>query len=213
MKAWLALGAFCVAAIVALALVLSGGGGEVKRTASAGGDRDRGAEHGDRFEVADPDKHGRPGTITPAKEAFSSRAYPRSYIPAAAVRRATRQTRALPTRLRTSQFRRGVRGAAASATVGTDWNFLGPTRGFAPGPTTESLKDSITSGRVTALAVDPNCGQAGKGCRLWVAAAGGGIWRTDDAKAATVVWRAVDDGLPTNAFGALIVDPTDPSGD
>ena len=34
------------------------------------------------------------------------------------------------------------------------------------------------------MAIDPNCGQAGKGCRLWVAAAGGGIWRTDDALAA-----------------------------
>ena len=35
------------------------------------------------------------------------------------------------------------------------------------------------SGRVTALAVDPAC-HAGD-CKLWVAAAGGGIWRTNDA--------------------------------
>ena len=50
------------------------------------------------------------------------------------------------------------------------------------GPTTQE------SGRVTALAIDPNCGKssapAGAPCRLWVAAAGGGIWRTNDALAA-----------------------------
>ena len=65
---------------------------------------------------------------------------------------------------------------------------------------------------MTALAIDPNCGKPGHGCRLWVASAGGGIWRTDDAKATTIAWTSLDNGLPTNAFGALIVDPTDPTG-
>src|SRR5947199_7962827 len=107
----------------------------------------------------------------------------------------------MPTRVSTSQFRAGVRDAAASAGVGADWGFLGPTTGVAPGPTTESLKDSITSGRVTALAIDPSCGAPGKGCRLWVAAAGGGIWRTSDALAANVTWTALDEGLPTSVMG------------
>ncbi|MEA2218063.1 MAG: hypothetical protein QOJ35_689, partial [Solirubrobacteraceae bacterium] len=206
MKWLVALGATCV---VAVAVLLVGFGGGERGKREAGGDRDRGA----RFEVQDPDKDAKPGTITPAREAFVNRAYPRSYIRAAAVQKATRATRAMPTRLATSQFRRGVRDAAARASVGAPWGFLGPTTGFAPGPTTESLKDSVTSGRVTALAIDPNCGTPGKGCRLWVAAAGGGIWRTDDAKAATVAWTALENGLPTNAFGSLIVDPTDATGD
>jgi hypothetical protein len=68
------------------------------------------------------------------------------------------------------------------------------------------------SGRVTALAIDPNCGEAGAGCRLWVAAAGGGIWRTDNALAAKPTWTAPDSSLPTNAFGSLLVDPNDPTG-
>jgi len=214
--------ALCVAAtvVVAVAVVVAVPNGSRpprQRVASGARERDReesgGPERGARFEVKDPDKDARPGTITPAREAFLNRAYPRTYIPAAAVQRATRATRRMPTRLKASQFRDFARSSAAtSASVGASWTFLGPTRGFAPGPTTESLKDSITSGRVTALAIDPNCGAPGHGCRLWVAAAGGGLWRTDDAKATNVRWTSVDSGLPTNAFGALIVDPTDPSG-
>jgi PKD domain len=215
----MALAAACTAAVIALVVVVTRGptaAPDRAQQAAQGpdrGDREEGPERGERFEVIDPDKDAKPGTITPAMEAFRNRAYPRHYIPAAAVRKATRATRGMPTRLRTSQFRASVTNAAARAGVGADWSFLGPTTGFAPGPTTESLKDSITSGRVTALAIDPNCGAPGHGCRLWVAAAGGGLWRTDDAKAATVTWTALESGLPTNAFGALIVDPTDPTGD
>src|SRR4051794_31794601 len=212
MRKWMALGATCAVAVIAVAAALLAGGGSAPRGDARQGGGPRGPERGERFEVKDPDKDAKPGTVTPVKEAFVNRAYPRAYIPASAVRKATRATRGMPTRLKTSQFRRGTPGARAAAAVGADWSFLGPTRGFAPAPTTESLKDSVTSGRVTALAVDPNCGQPGKGCRLWVAAAGGGIWRTDDAKATNVRWTALEAGLPTNAFGSLIVDPTDASG-
>jgi hypothetical protein len=207
MRKWMALGAGSAVAVIAVVAVMltAGAGNGAPRSAGAG------VGHGQRFEVRDPDKDAKPGTITPVKEAFINRAYPRKYIPAAAVQKATRATRGMPTRLNASQFRPGTRGKAARAGVGADWTFLGPTRAFAPGPTTESLKDSITSGRVTALAIDPHCGQLGHGCRLWVAAAGGGIWRTDDAKAATPTWTVLDNGLPTNAFGSLIVDPNDAS--
>jgi hypothetical protein len=64
---------------------------------------------------------------------------------------------------------------------------------------------------VTALAIDPNCGKASAPpsapCRLWVAAAGGGIWRTNDAPAAVPAWIAPSVDLPMNAFGSLVVDP------
>jgi hypothetical protein len=86
--------------------------------------------------------------------------------------------------------------------------FFDPATGTGP-PTQES-------GRVTALAIDPNCGKpsapAGAPCRLWVAAAGGGIWRTNDALAAQPTWIAPPASLPTNAFGSLIVDANDASG-
>src|SRR6476659_6200402 len=213
MRKWIALGATSVLVLAAVAaVVFTGGNARAGRGSRPETEQEREARGGDRFEVRDPDKNAKPGSVTPVKEAFVNRAYPRKYIPAGAVRKATRETRALPTRLRPSQFRKGTPGIAARAGVGADWTFLGPTTGLAAAPTTESLKESITSGRVTALAIDPNCGKPGQGCRMWVAAAGGGLWRTGDAKAAKVRWTAIDNGLPTNAFGALIVDPNDSSG-
>src|SRR4051794_24630441 len=176
-------------ASIVLAGALRAGTRERARTGERTAERDKGGERegererGARFEVKDPDKDAKPGTITPAKEAFINRAFPRKYIPAAAVTRATRATRSLPTKLDSSNFDPGTPNADQRLGVGADWTFLGPTPAFAPAPTTESLKDSIPSGRVTALAIDPNCGKAGQGCRLWVAAAGGGIWRRSDAKA------------------------------
>jgi hypothetical protein len=69
-----------------------------------------------------------------------------------------------------------------------------------------------TSGRITALAIAPNCGQGH--CFLYLAAAGGGIWRTDKALHTNPSqrWDFISGSFATNAIGALIVDPTDPSG-
>jgi len=49
-------------------------------------------------------------------------------------------------------------------------------------------------------------------CRLWVTPAGGGIWRTDDALAATPQWTYLGGPLGINAAGTVTVDPSDPSG-
>jgi hypothetical protein len=67
------------------------------------------------------------------------------------------------------------------------------------------------SGRVTALAIDPKCGT--DGCKLYVAAAGGGVWKTNDALAATQDWKQIsEDDIPSTAIGSLLIDPTDPTG-
>src|SRR4029079_13764192 len=111
---------------------------------------------------------------------------------------------------------------AAPAAPGA-WSALGPATGDIPGevsqffdPGTQSGPPTQESGRVTALAIDPNCGKAsapaGAPCRLWVAAAGGGIWRTNNALAAKPTWIAPPASLPTNAFGSLVVDANDPTG-
>src|SRR4051812_4311681 len=89
---------------------------------------------------------------------------------------------------------------------------VGPFVPRVPREVTYTGAPTTNSGRVTALAVDPNCGRPGKGCRAWMAAAGGGIWRTADALAAGVSWTPSTTGLTTGAFGSLIVDPTDASG-
>src|SRR6185437_9260443 len=50
------------------------------------------------------------------------------------------------------------------------------------------------------------------GCRLWVGAAGGGVWRTADALASKPAWSSSSTGLASNSTGSLVVDPNDASG-
>ena len=64
--------------------------------------------------------------------------------------------------------------------------------------------DYVASGRVTAVAVAPTC--VSGNCRLWVGAAGGGVWRTDDALASTPSWTNVSGSFGTSAIGALTYD-------
>src|SRR5436190_749096 len=49
-------------------------------------------------------------------------------------------------------------------------------------------------------------------CRLWVATAGGGVWRTNDALAASPSWTWLTGVLDLNSVGALVADPNDASG-
>lgn len=165
----------------------------------------------------------RKGPNNPAAEQVDNRAYPRSYVDDKRSRGARAKYLRTAHKADRSDFRSNpAYRAAVSATPGS-WQALGPVTPDVPaepsqfydyrtqsGPTTQE------SGRVTALAVDPNCGKASAPssarCRLWVAAAGGGIWRTDDALAAHPSWIAPPGDLPTNAFGSLVVDPNDASG-
>lgn len=115
----------------------------------------------------------------------------------------------------------GVPGSASVTQViaGKYWAYRGIAyRGVDPlGPVwmsagPETNLDSSTSnvsGRVAALVVSPSCTEQGA-CRMWVGAAGGGIWRTDDAMHPTdPKWRWVSRGLGTNSIGSLGLDPND----
>jgi len=80
------------------------------------------------------------------------------------------------------------------------------------GPLVSVQGNENISGRVSALAISPTCQLAGP-CRLWVGAAGGGVWRTDRAMhPSNPEWRWVGRGLGTNSIGALAIDPNDSSG-
>jgi hypothetical protein len=90
--------------------------------------------------------------------------------------------------------------------LGAVWTSLGPeTTLQSP---TATLAQSV-SGRVSALAISPLCETQGR-CRLWVATAGGGVWRTDDAmNTSDPGWQWVSRGLRTNSIGSLALDPND----
>ena len=114
----------------------------------------------------------------------------------------------------------GVQSAAAAAALqllqaapdgDRSWRLLGPVVANVPGPVTYTGRDSVVSGRVAAIAVAPSC-RADEDCTVFVASAGGGVWKTEDALARHPEWHTASRGLPTTAMGTVMFDPTDASG-
>jgi hypothetical protein len=94
------------------------------------------------------------------------------------------------------------------------WRSLGPTTATYPVATSRTNAPYIASGRITALAIDPRC-RKGRGddddrCRLFVGAAGGGVWRTSEPFSDAPRWQFVSGSFLTNNIGALTIDPRDP---
>jgi hypothetical protein len=85
------------------------------------------------------------------------------------------------------------------------WQFLGPSTTPTSASWTYTGVPFGVSGRITALGIGSIC-HAGD-CRLYVGAAGGGVWRTNDALADPPTWTSVMNGMPTNAIGSIWVDP------
>jgi hypothetical protein len=85
------------------------------------------------------------------------------------------------------------------------WQLIGPSKSDAPDILTFSGAEYFTSGRVTALAIDPSCSKSR--CRVWVGAAGGGVWRTENALSGSgASWTFLSDSFGTNAIGTLTYD-------
>jgi PKD domain len=150
----------------------------------------------------------RGGPRSPAAEQVGNRAYPRGYVDD---RRAVAGRKAFNS-LPSKPSGQGAKTRAATrAAVTGPWDELGPVTPNVAGPDSQffnpiTLQGPATqeSGRVTALAIDPVCTTGH--CKMWVAAAGGGIWRTNDALASHVTWIAPPSDLPTNAFGSIYYD-------
>src|SRR5260370_11414951 len=87
----------------------------------------------------------------------------------------------------------------------TSWFALGPTKAVYPAFLNRHCSQHVASGRITALAITPNCTLTQ--CTLWVGAAGGGVWRTNQGLAGNGVWSNVSDGFfASGAIGALTYD-------
>src|SRR5437016_2380510 len=79
-----------------------------------------------------------------------------------------------------------------------------------PGVLAFTGKTDTTATRSPVLVIAPTCVPGN--CRLWVGAAGGGVWRTNDGLAADPTWTWLDGGLALNSVGSLVADPNDSSG-
>ena len=164
-----------------------------------------------RIKGRDGGEGSRHGGKTPWAEAVANRAYPRSYVDDRLARKEARAFKGIPQKAPRSSFPSSSRYQRAVAAAPGAWTNLGPSTPNVSAeasqffdPTTQTGPTTQESGRVSAIAVDPAC--APGDCRVWLATAGGGIWRTNDALAAHPDWIAPPDDLPTNAFGSIIYD-------
>lgn len=155
----------------------------------------------------------REGPKSPAAEQVGNRAFPRSYVDDRLAVKSRKAFSALPGKPAAASFGRARSAFSAALDATAAWSERGPKTPNVPGPdsqffdpTTQTGPATQESGRVTALAVDPACGTTPGDCKMWIAAAGGGIWRTNDALAAHPTWIAPPSDLPTNAFGSLVYD-------
>jgi hypothetical protein len=139
-----------------------------------------------------PEREG--GPVSAAEEDYAKRAFPASDIPFALRRNA----RAAWASVRARSGRESANALGA-------WTLAGPSISNFPDILTFSGAAYTASGRVTALAVDPSCNA--RQCRVWAAAAGGGVWRTTNALSNSgVSWTFVSGSFATNAIGTLTYD-------
>ncbi|HEX6699862.1 MAG TPA: hypothetical protein VF101_03950 [Gaiellaceae bacterium] len=192
--------ALVVAAAVAGVALIRAGGGESARSERMREARLllKNAMAPGRIDKIGDGEADRAGLNTPAAEDYENRAFPNATIDFAQTQNAIKDARQLLKHT-------GTRFPQA-------WDAAGPetlnvdtfgTQTF--GPPTQ------WSGRVTALAVDPKCST--NACRIYVAAAGGGVWRSNNVLSPNPNWKQIsDNGIPTNAIGSLYIDPTDSTG-
>src|SRR5260370_4730741 len=132
------------------------------------------------------------GPLLAAMEDYAHRAYPAKDVPMTAVLNAI------------AGFRHVKAMSMGRPTSGT-WQLIGPDKANNPDILTFSGAQYFTSGRITALAIDPSC--SNRRCRVWAGAAGGGIWRTDNALSGSgASWTFISDSFGTNAIGTLTYD-------
>ena len=138
-------------------------------------------------------------------ERFFARAFPDTDIPLARIEAA----RSAAARLKGKPFPQG------KGRPGT-WVTIGPSNALYPFTQFRSSSGYVPNayvagGRATAIAIDPTC--APGHCRLWVFAAGGGVWRTKNALSGEPHWEFLSPGFGIQSGSAITLDPNDPSGD
>ena len=133
------------------------------------------------------------------QEDYDNRAFPATAIGAAQMKAAANAA------IRAGQHREGDRAR---------WQELGPSGvpadALVASESTSATRGTIYSGRATAIAISPSC-HAGD-CKIFIGAAGGGVWEADNALASQLNWHPSNNGIPSNSIGSIVFDPTDSQG-
>jgi len=134
---------------------------------------------------------------------YNQRAYPLKRIPAGARRNALREREAMVEVERQARARREASSPSLPAVESsTSWTLIGPQPVNVPfalvggGP-------PVSSGRVTALAVDPVNSNI-----VYLGGAEGGVWKTTDGG---TTWLPLTDAQASLAVGSIALDPSNPS--
>ncbi len=164
------------------------------------------SKHLDRLKQSLPGNGGELGGGGGADvEDFLAKAYPDSDIPLERLQEA----RAAAARIGGKNFPTG------KGRPGT-WVTVGPSNALYPATMFRSSfsyvpNDYVAGGRGTAVAIDPNCRNGY--CRVWMFAAGGGVWRTKNALVGQPSWQFLSGGFGMNSGSSITLDPNDPTGD
>jgi hypothetical protein len=137
-------------------------------------------------------------------ESFMALAYPDTDIPLERLEAARASTK----RIAGKNFPTGKGRPGTWVTVGPS-NALYPFTQFR-NSFSYVPNDYVAGGRMTAIAIDPNC--APGNCRLWVYAAGGGVWRTKNALSGQPNWQFLSGEFGMNSGSSIALDPNDPTG-
>ncbi|MFE7394920.1 hypothetical protein [Streptomyces sp. NPDC057582] len=162
------------------------------------------ASPGELGEENEEGEEGEGGPGTAGQVAFAHRAYPNDTITAA-------QMNGARAAFSSAQGRPFPKGKGQKGT----WVTVGPKEAVYP---KDSYRDAnsyvpneyVAGGRTTAEAISPTCVPGH--CRLWIGAAGGGVWRTENALADDPSWKYLGGPLGINSVGSLTIDRNDATG-
>ena len=135
----------------------------------------------------------------PAQAAYDDLAYPAQSIAPAqqiAAANAASAIGRLPGGKSTNWQEVGPAGVPASAQVASE--------------STGASTGTTYGGRTTAIAISPDC--HANDCKIFIGAAGGGVWEADNALGPQLNWHPSGKGIPSNAIGSIVFDPNDSKG-
>jgi hypothetical protein len=133
---------------------------------------------------------------------YQQRAYPLGYIPGGARLQAIRELDEMLGKR--SPFQQSPDPADVAAHgFRMQWRQIGPQPTTYTGLYTLPAPGYLTSGRVTALAVNP-----GNANVVYLGAAEGGVWKTTNGGS---TWTPLTDDQPSLSIGSIALDPSDPN--
>lgn len=145
-----------------------------------------------------------------AQEAYEARAYPADEVPFQAQLNAQKAYMKVNAKFQAAVTASSIFGQLnpGGASVGKftpgSWQSIGNGLQNYPATLTFFGKPYVDAGRTTAMAISPSCTQ--QTCRLWIGAAGGGVWRTTNALAPPLgqSWQFVSGSFGANTIGNLV---------